>query len=250
MKILFSIYAILVTLFSLVHMPVHAALVPNGNGTVYDDDFDLYFLQDPNYASINLSDQRVNEIIEAVGTIGNHELTMSDFQDGNGNYTGQMTWWGAQAWVDQLSFAGMDNWQLPTILLPDSDCTTDAAGTAPSQDSTGYNCKGSDLGHLFYVEIGASAGNPITTGLQEALDKFGIIPNDDYWSNGPTDVPLNFEPYTFSYLGQQTKTSGGSIAMAWPVHPATPTVPLPATLWLFGSGLLGLLGIARRKMAA
>ena len=28
------------------------------------------------------------------------------------------------------------------------------------------------------------------------------------------------------------------------------TVPIPATLWLFGSGLLGLIGIARRKKAA
>jgi hypothetical protein len=27
-------------------------------------------------------------------------------------------------------------------------------------------------------------------------------------------------------------------------------VPLPAAVWLFGSGLLGLVGIARRKKAA
>ena len=29
----------------------------------------------------------------------------------------------------------------------------------------------------------------------------------------------------------------------------TSTVPLPASVWLFGSGLLGLVGIARRKAA-
>ena len=29
-----------------------------------------------------------------------------------------------------------------------------------------------------------------------------------------------------------------------------PTVPVPAAVWLFGSGLLGLIGIARRKKAA
>ncbi|MGB5716088.1 MAG: VPLPA-CTERM sorting domain-containing protein [Gammaproteobacteria bacterium] len=29
-----------------------------------------------------------------------------------------------------------------------------------------------------------------------------------------------------------------------------PGVPLPAAFWLFGSGLLGLVGIARRKKAA
>jgi len=27
----------------------------------------------------------------------------------------------------------------------------------------------------------------------------------------------------------------------------TPAVPVPAAVWLFGSGLIGLIGIARRK---
>jgi hypothetical protein len=31
---------------------------------------------------------------------------------------------------------------------------------------------------------------------------------------------------------------------------STPTVPLPAAVWLFGSGLLGLLGVGRRRAAA
>ena len=29
----------------------------------------------------------------------------------------------------------------------------------------------------------------------------------------------------------------------------SPVVPVPAAVWLFGSGLLGLVGIARRKKA-
>jgi len=29
-----------------------------------------------------------------------------------------------------------------------------------------------------------------------------------------------------------------------------PAVPVPAAVWLFGSGLLGLVGVARRKKAA
>ena len=31
--------------------------------------------------------------------------------------------------------------------------------------------------------------------------------------------------------------------------PATGTVPLPAAVWLLGSGLLGLAGVARRKIS-
>jgi hypothetical protein len=45
---------------------------------------------------------------------------------------------------------------------------------------------------------------------------------------------------------------------AWAVHDGNPyqdvnpnaVVPLPAAVWLFGSGLLGLIGIARRRNAA
>ena len=31
---------------------------------------------------------------------------------------------------------------------------------------------------------------------------------------------------------------------------ASSTVPIPAAVWLFGSGLFGLIGMARRKKAA
>lgn len=34
------------------------------------------------------------------------------------------------------------------------------------------------------------------------------------------------------------------------VNPAVSAVPVPAAVWLFGSGLLGLVGVARRKKAA
>jgi hypothetical protein len=34
------------------------------------------------------------------------------------------------------------------------------------------------------------------------------------------------------------------------ISPVVPSVPVPAAVWLFGSGLLGLVGMARRKKAA
>jgi hypothetical protein len=43
---------------------------------------------------------------------------------------------------------------------------------------------------------------------------------------------------------------GGSL-FAWAVYDGdVAAVPLPAAVWLFCSGLLGLVGIARRKKAA
>jgi hypothetical protein len=37
--------------------------------------------------------------------------------------------------------------------------------------------------------------------------------------------------------------------VTWAVFIPTPPVPVPAAVWLFGSGLIGLVGVARRKTA-
>lgn len=45
--------------------------------------------------------------------------------------------------------------------------------------------------------------------------------------------------------------SGGSYTLTlWGSTAGGPAVPLPAAAWLFGSGVIGLAGLARRKMAA
>ena len=46
----------------------------------------------------------------------------------------------------------------------------------------------------------------------------------------------------------QSGTPGGSLDIPWLVSRTT-VVPVPAAVWLFGSGLLGLVGLARRKKA-
>jgi hypothetical protein len=50
------------------------------------------------------------------------------------------------------------------------------------------------------------------------------------------------ETASFSQAGL-TLTSLGTITST-----PTPPVPLPAAVWLLGSGLLGLTGVARRKL--
>ncbi len=52
---------------------------------------------------------------------------------------------------------------------------------------------------------------------------------------------------------QGTYLSGGgsyTITLWGSNGPGGPAVPLPAAAWLFGSGVIGLAGLARRKMAA
>ncbi len=49
--------------------------------------------------------------------------------------------------------------------------------------------------------------------------------------------------------GLQTSISK-NYGYGWAVHSGdVSTVPVPAAVWLFGSGLLGLIGVARRKRA-
>jgi len=52
-----------------------------------------------------------------------------------------------------------------------------------------------------------------------------------------------------SGLTANTTTINWQISGAVP-PPVTPTVPVPAAAWLFGSGLLGLAGTARRRRTA
>lgn len=95
----------------------HAALVDNGDGTITDTDRDLMWLQDANYA-------------------------MTSGYDADG----MMKWDAAMTWADTLEYAGYDDWKLPSALNSD--------GTGPC---TSYNCTDSDLGHLYYIELGLEA---------------------------------------------------------------------------------------------
>jgi len=47
-----------------------------------------------------------------------------------------------------------------------------------------------------------------------------------------------------------TLSSTGTLSIGGSTTPPPPPVPLPAAVWLFGSGLLGLLGVGRRRAAA
>ena len=74
------------------------------------------------------------------------------------------------------------------------------------------------------------------------------------WDNTDWDLTLATCPDTICTAGPRAYTwadftnNGGNIADLSNVR-AFSVVPVPAAAWLFGSGLLGLVGIARRKRA-
>lgn len=73
----------------------------------------------------------------------------------------------------------------------------------------------------------------------------GPLPTLDFWHTGSTD----FISQIGQFDGYDGITSPGTVSGVWTQFEMTP-VPVPAAVWLFGSGLLGLVGIARRKSAA
>ncbi|MCK5092950.1 MAG: VPLPA-CTERM sorting domain-containing protein, partial [Gammaproteobacteria bacterium] len=56
--------------------------------------------------------------------------------------------------------------------------------------------------------------------------------------------------YFNTYDGKQSYNGKSYSYYAWAVHDGdvgASVVPVPAAVWLFGSGLIGLVGFARRK---
>ncbi len=103
-------------LLLIIAYPAHAALIDNGDGTITDTATGLMWLQDTT-------------------------LYKDTVPDSNRN------WASANAWAEDLFFAGYDDWRLPSAENPD--------GTLCS----GFDCIESELGSLFYGALGNTAGS-------------------------------------------------------------------------------------------
>ncbi len=147
------------------------------------------------------------------------------------NAAGAMNWVDANNWAANLDIDGVTGWRLPTTLNPDASCST------PS-NSTGFNCTGSEMGHLSNV-VGISAGIP---------GQFSNVLSADYWS-ATEFAPNPNSAWSFNMgFGVQNAFNKSTNLFAWAVQSGdVSAVPVPAAVWLFGSGLLAMLGLARRK---
>jgi hypothetical protein len=204
---------------------------------ILDTTLDIYWAGDGNFlARDELTDSRVSEIITAVGSIDGHTLTTDDFVKSGPQdlYNGTMTWWGATAWADQLSYGGFDDWRLPNMDVNGDGIVVDC-DTASEQA-----CRDNEYGYLHkYDGITAPSPSPFTNveGRNWSLTESDT---DRAWFFGffntiPPDYQMNTD-------------LKGNTHFALAVRDAT-VVPLPPALYLFGSGLIGLAGVARRILA-
>jgi hypothetical protein len=108
---------------------------------------------------------------------------------------------------------------------------------------------------MFYITLGDKAYYSTAGAYQPGYGlsntgPFSNVQSDVYWS-ATEFAPVTSYAWLFdtNYGGQYYSYKPNSF-YAWAVHSGdvgASTVPVPAAVWLFGSGLAGLLGMARRK---
>lgn len=185
----------------------HAALYDRGNGMIYDSSLNVTWLQDANYAKTSGYD-----------------------------VDGLMTLFDANAWVRNLNYSGYSGWRLPSVTTNEIEQLYYELGnkgvfTSPGLDPSeyGFHNKSFEDGHthqaISFLNVSEAnywygehtLGDPLGRGFDTRLGYLGgAYPSDTYY--------------------------------AWAVHDGdVAAVPIPATAWLFGSGLLVFVGAARRK---
>ena len=176
----------------------------------YDNIANLTWLADANYAKTR-------------GYVTDHA------SDPDINSTDSMQWSPANTWATNLNIDGVSGWRLPTS----DECWND-------------NCTGSEMGNLFYNVLGGSAGSSITTTHNDNYMLFSNVQSDFYWATTSTGTAWPFDMSD----GSQTRSHKNYSLYSWPVQSGDiSTVPLPAAMWLFGSGIIGMIAVARRGNA-
>ncbi len=156
------------------------------------------------------------------------DLNITWLRDANVN--GLMNWDAAVSWAGTYSFGGYTDWRLPT-----------------SDTCTGHHCTSSEMGHLWYIELGNSPGPMTNPGKFQNLQKPTTDPNY-YWSGTEwAPNPLNAWNFTFGGGGQYGNYKG-NLGYALAVRPGdVAAVPEPQTYALFLAGLALVGAVAPRR---
>ena len=170
----------------------------------------------------------------------------SSFDDGFSPTDGLLTWFNANRWVASLSVDGITGWRLPTT---DPTCTVV------------LDCRITELGHLFYSELGGSTGVPVTSTGDPDLALFTNLQPYYYWSGtlfGPNpyyawsynfgfgNLSANYRDFNLFALAVHS----GDVGLLHSAKAELLLVPEPQlyTMLLVGLGSLGF--IARRYLQA
>lgn len=231
---------------------VQAALYDRGAGLIYDDVLNVTWLQDANYAQTSGHDA-----------------------DGKMDWAAANTWAANLEYFDTVRNVSYDDWRLPAARPANGvSYVTTFAADGSTDHGIHMTAGNTEMPHLFYADLHGQATrlpdntpNPnydpsdVSSIFQDAangnIDKSFInlqsgavnIPGAVWWTNQEldTNTSINF----FRAVGFQSSNVKTNEYFAWAVRDGdVAVVPIPGAIWLFGTGLVGLAGMARRKMMA
>jgi hypothetical protein len=151
---------------------------------------------------------------------------------------GNMTWGQAMSWATSLTAGGVNGWRLPTALNRD--------GSLPA---SGYNLVGSELGHLYYTELGNSSGGLTNKGPFTNLQSVNYWTNTEWASFAGNAWAFSFISGLQGYADKNPNSTYIIYYSAMAVHDGNigaPQTPIPGAILLFAPGLAGL-AIIRKK---
>lgn len=163
-----------------------AQLVNRGNGLIYDADQDITWVQYTNTAG---------DVEYLLGELLTKQQAL-DFVDWFNTYIGGV--WGATEWRLPVTPTAMD-------------------GTCSGSYNTGTGCRNSELGYLYYVQLGNSAGAGGFTNRGLFID---ISNGYTYWTDWDITIPgAPDESMVFTFgTGMQTRASNDERYRVWLVH--------------------------------
>lgn len=115
-----------------------------------------------------------------------------------------------------------------------------ASGSTATVDFSGWNVTWNgipaiNMGSGAWNPISGTAPGPYYNGVANVVCGVDCGDGDTYTLDYSATVPL-YDPSGF-----------GAVHFFWHLEGTVSAVPVPAAFWLFGSGLLGLLGVARSR---
>jgi hypothetical protein len=182
-----------------------------------------------------------------------------------------MTWQESVAWAHQLNYAGFTGWRLPAVTpvngvqfnlsANDYDGTDDGGWNVGAEGTIYAGSTSSEYAHLFYTTLVNSSsynldGTSTSCSPNDCLtntDLFTNMQTYKYWAETASTYDLA-AAWVFAFdNGRQDETNKYNEFYAWAVHDGdigavVSSVPIPSALYLLGSGLIGLIGLAKQNI--